>query len=120
MRLREIAATLSLANLTPELRQEQEAEVTGGYASDLLSDVLANAPRGGVLVTVQTHLNALAVSLHAGLAAVVFASGRRPEDGTRRKAVEEGILLYGSHASTFDLAGQLYALGLRGPAAREP
>ena len=29
------------------------ADVTAGYASALLSDVLANAPEGGVLVTLQ-------------------------------------------------------------------
>ena len=44
--------------------------VSGGYASDMLSDVLANAPWGGVLVTIQVHMNVIAVSVNAGLAAV--------------------------------------------------
>ena len=119
MKPREIAEKLGLANLTPELGQEHEAEVTRGYASDLLSDVLGNAPLGALLVTVQTHMNVLAVSVHAALCGVVFAGGRVPEEEVRVKAVEERIPLFASGASTFDIVGQLYALGLRGPVARE-
>ena len=71
MTLHQMASELGLENLTPELTLPVGA-ITGGYASDLLSDVLANAPHGGVLVTVQVHMNVIAVALHAGLAAVVL------------------------------------------------
>ena len=47
MKLSEIAEKLHLECLTPELKSEAEADVTRGYVSDLLSDVLANAPQGG-------------------------------------------------------------------------
>ena len=119
MKLREIAEDLAVTSLTPELEREQEADVTRGFASDLLSDVLGNAPLGALLVTVQTHMNVLAVSAHAALSGVVFASGRVPEEEIRVKAVEERIPLFASDASTFDIVGRLYALGLRGPVARE-
>ena len=110
MRLVEIAKKLVL---TPR-SDGADVEVTGGYASDLLSDVLANAPRNGVLVTIQVHMNVLAVAAHAGLAAVVFAAGRAPEPPVRAKAVEEGIPLLRSTASAFDIVGELFALGIRG------
>lgn len=115
MNLHEIAQELSLESLTPESSVDGTHAVTGGYASDLLSDVLAHAPRGGVLVTVQVHMNVIAVSMHAELAGVIFASGRRPEGPLIEKAAKEGIALYVSGESTFDVAGKLYALGLRGP-----
>ena len=114
MNLKQIAESLALECLTPELAATQAAEVSAGYASDLLSDVLANAPRAGVLVTVQVHLNVIAVALHAELAAVIFAHGRRPEDAVRAKAVAEGIALYLSDLPAFELVGRLYDLGLRG------
>ena len=117
MKLGEIVEKLGLENLTPELKPSSTLEVLGGFASDLLSDVLANAPRGGILVTVQVHMNVVAVALHAELAAVIFSSGRVPEEKVRQKAVEEGIALYGSKESAFDVVGRLYALGLRGPHA---
>ena len=114
MKLDRIAEKLSLKNLTPEIGTESNVDVTSGHASDLLSDVLANAPAGGVLVTIQAHMNVLAVSVHAGLSAVIFSSGRVPEEEVRQKAVEERIPLYVSEEPTFDVAGRLYSLGLRG------
>jgi len=114
MRLDQIAAELGLEVFTPELAIEGGDEVTRGHASDLLSEVLANAPAGGVLLTTQVHMNVVAVALHAGLAAVVFTGGMRPEPAVCAKAVEEGLPLLGARESTFDLAGRLYALGLRG------
>ncbi len=113
MTLQQIAAELRLENLTPELTLVAH-EVTAGYVSDLLSDVLANAPEGGVLVTVQVHLNVIAVAVHAGLAAVIFAADRRPEDAVRAKAVEERIALFVSPRPAFDLVGRMYELGVRG------
>ncbi len=89
-------------------------DITRGYASDLLSDVLANAPQGGILVTLQVHLNVIAVASHAGLRAVIFSCGRRPENDVIERAAEEGLVLLGSKADTFELAGRLYQLGLRG------
>lgn len=113
MVLARIVKELKLDRLTPELADEA-VQVSGGYISDLLSDVMANAPRGGLLVTIQAHLNVIAVAVHAELTGVVFAAGRRPDDGVRQKAAEEGIRLYTTSASAFDVAGRLYEMGLRG------
>jgi len=117
MRLDVLAERLGLTGLTPELQDTDVPDVLRGHASDLLSDVLANAPQGGVLVTIQVHMNVIAVALHAGLAAVIFASGRRPDEAVTQKAVEEGMRLYGSDESTFEVVGKLYELGLRGRSA---
>lgn len=114
MKLREIVEKLSLAPLTPEIEVQADADVTQGHASDLLSDVLANGPRGGVLVTLQAHMNVIAVCVHAGMRAVIFSSGRTPEDAVRSRALEEGVHLFASKAATFEVVGRLYALGLRG------
>ena len=115
MNLSQIAEKLGLENLTPEKELPGE-EVTAGFASDLLSDVLANAPAGGVLVTVQVHLNVIAVAVHAGLAAVIFAADRRPEEPVRAKAVEEGVALFVSPLPAFEIVGRLYQLGVHGEA----
>lgn len=114
MNLEAIAAELGLRDLTPETPRDAARSAEGAYASDLLSDVLAHAPRNGVLVTAQVHMNVIAVAAHTELAAVIFSLGREPEESVRLKAIEEGIPLYSSGQTTFDIAGQLYALGLRG------
>ena len=118
MTLQDLVRELALEELTADnLGSTATADVTRGYASDLLSDVLANAPVGGILVTLQVHLNVIAVASHAGLAGVIFSCGRRPEDDVIERAAEEGLALFGSKADTFELAGRLYELGLRGNAA---
>jgi len=114
VKLSELAEKLDLKDVAPAVRWDKEVDVSHGYASDLLSDVLARARRGALLVTIQVHMNVVAVATHAGLAAVVFASGMVPDEAVVKKAVEEDIRLYASDKSTFDIVGQLYAMGLRG------
>jgi hypothetical protein len=114
MTLKQITESLQLAALVPELALDAQAEVRAAHASDLLSDVLANAPSGGLLLTIQVHLNVVAVALHAGLSAVVFTSGMEPGEEVKAKAREEGLPLFGTPERTFDVAGRLYALGIRG------
>ena len=113
MKLESIARELDLTNLTPTLAGAATAEVTAGYASDLLSDVLANAPEGGVLVTLQVHLNVVAVASHAELSAVIFTSGRGPDPEIVAKAMAEGLHLYATDADTFETVGRLFALGVK-------
>ena len=43
-------------------------EVRGGYASDLLSDVMANAQDADAWITMQKHVNTVAVAQLKGLA----------------------------------------------------
>ena len=114
MNLKEISETLGLESLTPEVTVDAAHSVAYGYASDLLSDVLAHAQHGGVLVTVQIHMNVVAVAAHAGLVGVVFPMGRRPEEPVRQKAAEEGIALYTTEQTAFEVVGRLYELGVRG------
>ncbi len=112
MTLAQIQHALGLGCLTPGL--DLHREVTSAHASDLLSDALANAPAGGVLLTIQVHLNVVAVALHAQQAAVIFTWGMQPDEAVVSRAVEEGLPLFAAAASTFEIAGQLYVLGVRG------
>ncbi len=114
MTLGTLVQALALENLTPEISDAGASGVERAHASDLLSDVLANAPSGGLLLTIQVHLNVIAVAVHAGLSGVVFTGGMRPEESVRIRAVQEEIPLLATPLSTFDAAGRLYELGLRG------
>ena len=112
MKLAELAQRLNLRELTPECGDGEE--VAGGYASDLLSDVLVHAPAGGVLITLQVHLNVIAVASHAGLQAVIFSCDRVPEQDVIDRAAGENLSLYATASDTFEIAGRLYEMGLRG------
>jgi hypothetical protein len=91
-----------------------EMELAGGYASDLMSDVIAHAEAGDLWLTVQIHANIVAVAAMKELAGVVLVGGREPEPETLRKAAEKKVTVLASRLSAFELAGRLYQLGLRG------
>ncbi len=91
-----------------------DAEVTGGYASDLLSAVMANALEGNVWVTWHAHPNIVAVALLVKLSAIILVAGRQPEDETAEKAEQEGMPILVSSLPAFELVGRLHAMGVAG------
>lgn len=110
MSLEAIAAQLGLK---PQTEECKDAKVTSGYASDLLSDVLAKAKKGTLWVTNQKHQNVVGVAVMLDLAGVVIAGGVQPDENTLEKAREENVPLYTTDMSMFDLVGKLYELGVR-------
>ena len=89
--------------------------MTGGYASDLLSDVIGNSREGDLWVTLQVHVNIVAVAVMKDLAGIVLVGGREPDEDTIEKAEAEGVPIAVTALSAFDVVGKLYELGLRGP-----
>ncbi|MCX6555994.1 MAG: hypothetical protein NTW95_00945, partial [Candidatus Aminicenantes bacterium] len=67
MMVKEVAEKLGLKILSVGADQQ----VTGGYVSDLLSDVIANAEEGSLWITVQRHLNIIAVAQLKKLAGII-------------------------------------------------
>ncbi len=91
-----------------------DGEVTGGYASDLLSDVIAHSRKGYLWITIQTHPNIVAVATMKELAGIILTGGREPDPETLQKAEEEGIPILVSRLFTFELVGRLYQKGISG------
>ena len=88
-------------------------EVARGYASDLMSDVIAHANAGSVWVTLQVHENVAAVASMKELAAVIIVQGRKPEPVMLEKAESEQIPVLVSALPAFELIGRLYGMGIR-------
>jgi hypothetical protein len=91
-----------------------DREIQGGYASDLLSDVMGNSQEGDVWLTLQKHVNIVAVAQLNSLAAIVLVNGRKPEPDTAARAEEMGIPIISTPLQAFDAAGILYSSGIRG------
>jgi hypothetical protein len=89
-------------------------EITGGYASDLLSCVMAGAKAGNVWVTLQAHPNVIAVASLVELAAVVVTEGITPDPETVSKAQQAGINLLATPKTTFTVVSDLAKLGVEG------
>jgi len=106
MKLKDLAGLLTLNVLQPQ--GNFDVDVTGGYTSDLLSDVMGNAKERNVWITCQTHENIVAVAKLKNLAAVILVNGRKPDDAALKKAREEKVVIFGTPESEFAISGVLY------------
>ncbi len=108
MKLIELVNELSLEVKSYE--KGLQKDVTGGYVSDLLSDVMANSGQDNIWITLQTHLNIVAVAGLKGLAGIIIVGGRQPEEETLKKATTEKITIMTTPLSAFEAAGRIYTL----------
>lgn len=77
------------------------SEITDVFACDLLSEVIAHAPAGGLLITVLSHVNTVAVAVAADLVAILVCQGRDIPPDTRAAARREGIALLSTRMNAF-------------------
>jgi BioD-like phosphotransacetylase family protein len=91
-------------------------EVTGGYASDLLSCVMAGARKGNVWVTLQAHMNVIAVAALLELACVVITEGAALDSEALTRADQRGVVVLSTEQGSFATVAQLSALGVSGGA----
>lgn len=112
MTLTDLAARLELRAFTTGIPLDRP--VLGGYASDLLSDVIGHGRKGDLWVTMQVHPNIVAVAVLKDLAAIVLVNGREPAAETVEQAEREKVPVLGTRLGAFELAGRLYTLGLKG------
>ena len=107
MTVKEIIEKLDLKCLN---QANLDAEVTGAYASDLLSDVMGNARSGQVWITMQTHKNVTAIASLKDIPAVIIVRDGVPDPDMLEHAKEEDICLLVSKDTTFQVCGKLYEL----------
>jgi predicted transcriptional regulator len=85
-------------------------EISGGYVSDLLSDVMGNAEEGQVWITLQVHQNVLAIASLKELAAVLLVNNLEPLENAVKHSNAEKIPVLGTNLSTFEITGKLYQI----------
>lgn len=89
-----------------------DKELTGAYICDLLSWVMSHGKKGDAWITVQTHSNVIAVAALLELACVIVPEEIEVPEDTLSKAEEEGIEVYQSRLSAYELAKELCKMGI--------
>ncbi|HCS74106.1 MAG TPA: AraC family transcriptional regulator [Clostridiales bacterium] len=89
-----------------------KSDVSSGCCCDLLSWVMANGKKDAVWITVQTHVNVIAVASLLDLAGVIIPSNMEVDKKTIEKAQEEGVTILSTHLNAFQLTGMLYNIGI--------
>ena len=78
MTLENLIALTGAKNMTPGL--PLDTQVSCGYTCDLLSWVMAHGKQGMAWITVQTHMNVIAVASLMEMAAVIIPEGIQMEE----------------------------------------
>lgn len=94
--------------------REPEQEVVAGYASDLLSCVMARACAKSLWITLQTHPNIVAVATLLDISGIIVAENAHIEEATIVKAEQEGVSLFSTPLTTYSVIARLAEAGLPG------
>ncbi|MBI5408951.1 MAG: serine kinase [Nitrospirae bacterium] len=108
MKLSELVEKLALDVKT--FKDGLQIEIKGAYVSDLLSDVMANAGKCDIWITLQTHLNIVAVASMKGLAGIIIVGNRPVQEEVLKKAEEEKIAILTTPKPAFEVAGKIYQM----------
>lgn len=106
MKINEIAEALNLTLLAGG--KGTDRLVSGGYVSDLLSDVMGNASEGDLWITLQTHKNVMAIASLRDLAGIILVNGNKPDADMAEQAEIENIPVLGTNETAFTISGKLY------------
>ncbi len=87
-------------------------EVSCGYTCDLLSWVMAHGTAGTAWVTVQTHLNVIAVAVLMEFSCIILPEEIEMEVSSLRKAESEGIPVLKSNKTAYQLCADMAAAGI--------
>lgn len=112
MNLNQIHEQLNLTLITDTNALETIA-ANSVYTSDLLSCVMAGAKPASLWVTLQAHMNVIAVATLLEISAVILTEGAQPDPAVLQKANEQGVTIFSSPETSYTISGQLWELGLR-------
>ncbi len=93
--------------------ENMDREITGMKCCDLLSWVMANGTEGDAWITVQTHLNVVAVASLLDMACIIVPEGIEMEEATLEKAREQSVAIIAADMDAFGIFSRCYEAGLR-------
>lgn len=111
MQLKEIIdhVNFSLATTNSDLNKNIE----GLYCCDLLSWVMSHAKQGHAWITVQTHINIVAVASLLEISCIIIPEGIKIDAETIVKAEEENIAIIKTNLNSYEIFCKLHEMGLK-------
>lgn len=107
MNVRELAEALEME---PILLEEGDREVTGIYVCDLLSRVMSECEAGNAWITIQTHLNVVAVAELNDAACIIVPEDIAVNATTVEKAMEKKVNILKSPMTAYELCWKMHQL----------
>lgn len=111
MKTDELKDMLRLDQLTND--DTPPKEISAGYTCDLLSWVMAHGGnRGMAWITVQTHMNVVAVATLLDMACVILPDSITLEPDALQRANEEGVIVFKSSMSAYEICGRMWQIDI--------
>jgi predicted transcriptional regulator len=110
--LREVQKILDAEVLVGE--DKLDLEVKTAFGADLMSDVLAYAVSGCLLLTGLTNHQVIRTADVLDIAAIIIVRGKKPSPETLKAAAEKKIPVLSTKYILFESAGRLYEKGIVG------
>jgi hypothetical protein len=89
-----------------------DTDIKGGFAGDLMSDVLASIQSESVLITGLTNPQVVRTALIADVKLIIFARGKKPSQDTINLAVTEQLPIVTSILGLYEISARLASCGL--------
>lgn len=86
---------------------DENREVKGGYAGDLLSWVMGRLNEGDAWVTIMSNVNIVAVATLGDPSCIILSEGVVPDEGVVERAQTYGINLLTTEKATFAVCAEL-------------
>jgi serine kinase of HPr protein (carbohydrate metabolism regulator) len=99
--------------LTPLCEKEGDIEIEGVYRGDLLSIVMAKAKKNYVWITIQTHINIVAIAELLELSCIIVVENMAVDNDTLDKAKELNIPIFKTSESAYQVACRLSDMGIK-------
>ena len=99
--------------LKPLCEKEEEIEIEGVYIGDLLSIVMSKAKKNYVWITIQTHINNVAIAELLELACIIVVENMEVDNDTLDKAKELNIPIFKTYESAYQMACRMSDLGIK-------
>jgi len=81
----------------------EDREILSGYTCDLLSHVMGKGQADMAWITVQAHMNVIAVAALLDFACVIIPENLPVEEMIIKKAQDEDIIIFSSSLTAFEL-----------------
>ncbi|WP_326909360.1 DRTGG domain-containing protein [Sedimentibacter sp. MB31-C6] len=99
--------------LEPLLVTNKEIQIEGVYIGDLLSIAMSKAKENFLWITIQTHVNIVAIAELLDLSCIIIVEGMEIEDETLNKAKELDIPIFKTKDSAYQVACRLHTMGIK-------
>jgi predicted transcriptional regulator len=111
MKLSEIARKLELKAVGQS--DLESKDITGVYISDMVSDIIANAKAGNLLVTIQIHNNVIAAANLVDISGILVTQGKQPAPEVVKMAEKAAIPILSTEMNGWQVMTKLYEAGVR-------